>query len=281
ITTPYHVKCGILDVLLKLITSCDDLEPTSILIPILTELQKNGQKEIKKKSQNIFFLLNAKGINSPSSEFESESLKEKEQKIQQLEEQKRIQETEINKLKQENSKEKQEKEKERIEKERKDSEINKLKQENSKEKQEKERERNEKERKEEENKILKEEIKKMKKENEKLKPKPPQDFPIAIHNPDPSDIDFSDIDGKMKKITKKEYKNNTISLSQILENGIWEIETEFSGDLDYPCIGVMKDSFNFTAEQHSTNYSDNGMMEKFIIRIIRHLEIKDIQQVRK
>ncbi|KAA6354293.1 MAG: hypothetical protein EZS28_050180, partial [Streblomastix strix] len=161
--------------------------------------------------------------------------KEKESKIRQLEEQKRIQETEINKLKQENSKEKQEKEKERNEKERKDSEIIKLKEEN----------------------------KKIKEENEKLKPKPSQvnssvnsDFPIAIHNPDPSDIDFSNIDGRMKKITKKEDIYNTISLTQILENGIWEIETEFSGNLYCSCIGVMKDSLNFSTGQHSTNYSD-------------------------
>ncbi|KAA6326356.1 MAG: hypothetical protein EZS28_053962, partial [Streblomastix strix] len=81
-------------------------------------------------------------------------------------------------------------------------------------------------------------------------------FPIAIHNPDPSDIDFSDIDGIMKKITKIQEKHNTISLTEILENGIWEIETEFSGDLDQTCIGVMKDSFNFAEGQHSTNYSD-------------------------
>ncbi|KAA6372210.1 MAG: hypothetical protein EZS28_032263, partial [Streblomastix strix] len=161
--------------------------------------------------------------------------KEKDCKIQQLEEQKRIQETEINKLKQENQKEKQEKERERIEKERKEEEINKLK----------------------------EEIKKIKEENEKLKPKPSQvnssvnsDFPIAIHNPDPSDIDFSDIDGRMKKITKKEYKDNTISLTQVLENGIWEIETEFSGNLELTCIGVMKDSLNFSSGQHSPSYSD-------------------------
>ncbi|KAA6333095.1 MAG: hypothetical protein EZS28_053208, partial [Streblomastix strix] len=80
-------------------------------------------------------------------------------------------------------------------------------------------------------------------------------FPIAIHNPDPSDIDFSDIDGRMKKITKKQNKYNIISLTEILENGIWEIETEFSGDLNCTCIGVMKDSFNFTAGYHSTQYS--------------------------
>ncbi|KAA6354068.1 MAG: hypothetical protein EZS28_050405, partial [Streblomastix strix] len=154
--------------------------------------------------------------------------KEKDCKIQQLEEQKRIQETEIIKLIEENQKEKQEKE-------RKEEEINKLKEEN----------------------------KKIKEENEKLKPKPPQvnssvnsDFPIAIHNPDPSDIDFSDIDGRMKKITKKQDKDNTISLTQVLENGIWEIETEFSGDHKWTCIGVMKDSFNFKAGQYSTGYSD-------------------------
>ncbi|KAA6322409.1 MAG: hypothetical protein EZS28_054438, partial [Streblomastix strix] len=84
-------------------------------------------------------------------------------------------------------------------------------------------------------------------------------FPIAIHNPDPSDIDFSDID----------------------ENGIWEIETEFSGYLDNSCIGVMKDSFNFSAGQHSTNYSDYIITDQYVIRIIGYLEMKDIQQVRK
>ncbi|KAA6381107.1 MAG: hypothetical protein EZS28_023367, partial [Streblomastix strix] len=230
-------------------------------------------------------------INSPSSESESESLKEKDSKIQQLEESNKHKDAEINKLKQENQKEKQEKERERNEKERKDSEINILKQENQKEKQEKERERiekerkvseinilkqenqkekqekererNEKQRKEEEINKLKDGNKKIKEEIEKLKPKPSQvnssvnsDFPIAIHNPDPSDIDFSDIDGIMKKITKKQDKPNTISLTEILENGIWEIETEFSVDLDSICIGVMKDSFNFTAGQHSSNCSD-------------------------
>ncbi|KAA6372240.1 MAG: hypothetical protein EZS28_032234 [Streblomastix strix] len=93
-------------------------------------------------------------------------------------------------------------------------------------------------------------------EIEKVKPKPTHDFPIAIHNPDPSDIDFSDIDGRMKKITKKQSKYNSVSLTQVIENGIWEIETEFTGDLRATCIGVMKNSHNFSAGDHSTHYSD-------------------------
>ncbi|KAA6380743.1 MAG: hypothetical protein EZS28_023729 [Streblomastix strix] len=196
-------------------------------------------------------------IESEITEIENKQ-KEKDQKIQQLEEsnrhleeQKRIQEEEINKLKKDKQKEKQETEIERIEKERKEEEINKLKDENKK---------------------MKEEIEKLNKENqikkiqdiknksqeeiEKVKPKPSQDFPIAIHNPDPSDIDFSDIDGRMKKITKKQQKWNSISLTQVIENGIWEIETEFNNSgIGSVAVGIVQDSCNIQAGQHCNQTS--------------------------
>ncbi|KAA6399480.1 MAG: hypothetical protein EZS28_004991 [Streblomastix strix] len=80
-TTPYHVKCGLLDILLRLVTGSDDLQPTSILIPILTELKNNGEKEIKNKSINILGIQNTKGINAISFDF-----KEKDDEIKQLKE---------------------------------------------------------------------------------------------------------------------------------------------------------------------------------------------------
>ncbi|KAA6396526.1 MAG: hypothetical protein EZS28_007948 [Streblomastix strix] len=80
-TPPYHVKCGILDIIHKLIATVDDLQPMSILIPILNEMKNNGEKEIKKKSFNILAILSAKEINAPS----SESTQDKDLQIQQLE----------------------------------------------------------------------------------------------------------------------------------------------------------------------------------------------------
>ncbi|KAA6353270.1 MAG: hypothetical protein EZS28_051203, partial [Streblomastix strix] len=69
-TTPYHVKCGLLVIIQRLVSTVDDLQPTSILIPILTELKNNGEKDIKNKSINILGIQSAKGINSSS--FESQ-----------------------------------------------------------------------------------------------------------------------------------------------------------------------------------------------------------------
>jgi hypothetical protein len=76
------VKCGLLDIVIRLISTVDDLQPISILIPILIVLKTNEDKNIKKKSENIFIFLNSKGINAPL----SESTKEKDEKIQYLEE---------------------------------------------------------------------------------------------------------------------------------------------------------------------------------------------------
>ncbi|KAA6382135.1 MAG: hypothetical protein EZS28_022340, partial [Streblomastix strix] len=99
--------------------------------------------------------------------------------------------------------------------------------------------------------------------------KPPQDFPIAIHNVEPADIDLTDINGVMKKISKKQTKYNTVSLTQVIENGIWAIESEFycSQYDGYGAIGITPDSFNIPAGQYpgvqqswgtSTVYCRNG-----------------------
>ncbi|KAA6377010.1 MAG: hypothetical protein EZS28_027461 [Streblomastix strix] len=86
-TTPYHVNCGLLDIVHRLVSTIDDLLPSSILIPVLTELKNNKDKNRKKKSENIVAILNSKGIKAPLSES-----KEKDQKIQQLEESNRLKE---------------------------------------------------------------------------------------------------------------------------------------------------------------------------------------------
>ncbi|KAA6379905.1 MAG: hypothetical protein EZS28_024569 [Streblomastix strix] len=82
ITTPYHVKSGILDIILKLIETIDDFQPTAVLIPILTDLKNNGEKEIKNQSISILAIQRAKGINASS----SSNSQEKDEQIKQLKE---------------------------------------------------------------------------------------------------------------------------------------------------------------------------------------------------
>ncbi|KAA6361901.1 MAG: hypothetical protein EZS28_042572 [Streblomastix strix] len=108
---------------------------------------------------------------------------------------------------------------------------------------------------------MKQENEKLKEEIEKLKPKPNQDFPIQIINQDPSDLEFADIDGIQKRITKKQNKYNTVSLSQVMEDGIWTMESEFqcSPTNVNASIGIVKDSFNFPVNTHpnSSPYNQN------------------------
>ncbi|KAA6359761.1 MAG: hypothetical protein EZS28_044712, partial [Streblomastix strix] len=225
--TPYHVKCGILDVLLKLVTSCDDLQPTSILIPILIQFQKNGEKEIKKKSENIFAILNIKGINATSSDS-----KEKDEKIDQLELMNRNKDEENNVLNTENLKLIKEIEKIKMNYPQviphEFNVANRLTGLGPD--------------------ILTDLLSEMQhiedavqlvgvnKKTLNLKNNSrfiqiieqisrDKDFSIAIHNPDPSDIEFSDVDATMKKITKKQSKCNSVTLSQDLEDKIWSLET--------------------------------------------------------
>ncbi|KAA6368456.1 MAG: hypothetical protein EZS28_036017, partial [Streblomastix strix] len=79
--TPNYLISGILDIILKLLATADDLQPIAILIPLLNEMKINGEKNIKKKTENILFILLAKGINSHT----SENSNEKDEKIHLLE----------------------------------------------------------------------------------------------------------------------------------------------------------------------------------------------------
>ncbi|KAA6355005.1 MAG: hypothetical protein EZS28_049468, partial [Streblomastix strix] len=71
-------------------------------------------------------------------------------------------------------------------------------------------------------------------------------YPIQIINNDPPEIVFSDIDGIMKKISKKNIKWTTVSLTQILENGIWQMEAEFNN------------SDNVADRNHMVSYGMSG-----------------------
>ncbi|KAA6353487.1 MAG: hypothetical protein EZS28_050986 [Streblomastix strix] len=102
-------------------------------------------------------------------------------------------------------------------------------------------------------------------------------YPIEIHNTDPIDFEITDIDGFQKKISKKFNKDNAVSLTQILEDGIWSIETMFNTTTVYNgnCgIGIMSDSYSFPA---GTNpyYGPHFGKGLFVIKEKEHLEILD------
>ncbi|KAA6355058.1 MAG: hypothetical protein EZS28_049415, partial [Streblomastix strix] len=225
ITTPYHVKCGLLDIIQRLVSTVDDLQPTSILIPILTELKNNGEKDLKYKSISILAIQSAKGINSTSS---SDS-KEKDDEIKQLKAEKERKEDELLR--------------ERRRADEAEQRIRRLEQEKEQEKQKKEKK--------------EAELKKLKDENENLKSnqkqqiekpfqKTSQDFPVAIHNIKSGYQEFSDINGVMKKITQKPDFHICYSLTQVMENGIWDLEAQFNTTQDdgWGALGIVQDTFN-------------------------------------
>ncbi|KAA6375815.1 MAG: hypothetical protein EZS28_028659 [Streblomastix strix] len=226
---PIHVKNGILDVLFKLIGSSQNLEALSVLIPILEQMKTNGEQELKNKAKKILGLLSSEGIT-----FSSSSSKEKDERIQLIESEKIKQGEEINKMKEEIEKIKREKDeenvklKEEIEKEKKradetEEKVRKVEQEKEQEKQEKE---------------------KKEAELKKLNEKPI----IAIINPDPTDIEFADVDGTMKKISKKLQKWNTVSLTQVMDHDIWSMEVMFNNTRNaYAAVGIVRDTFNIPA----------------------------------
>ncbi|KAA6388697.1 MAG: hypothetical protein EZS28_015776 [Streblomastix strix] len=249
IATPYHVKCGLLDIIQRLVSTVDDLQPTSILIPILTELKNKGEKEIKKKSENIFIFLNAKGINSTSS---SDS-KEKDDEIKQLKEGMEREKAEKEKNKEELRRKEEELLRERRRADEAEQRIRRLEQEKEQEKQEKEKK--------------EAELKKLKDENENLKSnqkqqiekpiqKLPQDFPIAIHNINSTYQDFSDINGVMKKLTQKQNEYICSSLTQVMVNGIWDLEAQFNTPNDgWGALGIVQDQFNIPVGCYPINNS--------------------------
>jgi hypothetical protein len=72
---PNHVRNNLLDLLLKLAGSAEDLQPLSILIPILERIKTDGEPELKNKAKRILALIASEGISSLS------DTKEKDEKI--------------------------------------------------------------------------------------------------------------------------------------------------------------------------------------------------------
>ncbi|KAA6360226.1 MAG: hypothetical protein EZS28_044247, partial [Streblomastix strix] len=77
---------------------------------------------------------------------------------------------------------------------------------------------------------------------------------FAIHNPEPSDIELSDVDGKMKRISKKLNKYQTVSLTQVLQDGIWSLEAEFeNGRGNTGALGIVRDAYIIPAGAFPTD----------------------------
>ncbi|KAA6363335.1 MAG: hypothetical protein EZS28_041137 [Streblomastix strix] len=84
-------------------------------------------------------------------------------------------------------------------------------------------------------------------------------YPIAIINKVPGDVKFIDIDLVQKKIYKKKDEWNTISLVQVLDNGIWTLEALFQNTDRYAAIGIVRDSYEIPAKANyaSKPYTDH------------------------
>ncbi|KAA6379950.1 MAG: hypothetical protein EZS28_024525 [Streblomastix strix] len=72
-------------------------------------------------------------------------------------------------------------------------------------------------------------------------------YPIAIINKIPEDVEFIDIDLVQKKIYRKKDEWSTISLVQVLDNGIWSLEALFQTRYG-EAIGIVRDSYDIPAK---------------------------------
>ncbi|KAA6400090.1 MAG: hypothetical protein EZS28_004384 [Streblomastix strix] len=96
---------------------------------------------------------------------------------------------------------------------------------------------------------LKNEKEKKKAEKEKLKLEPPQELQINIINPDPVDFSSSVEANGQLKISKKQNKWNTFSLSQVLENGVYATEVEFFNTKGgHSAVGIVKDTYTIATD---------------------------------
>ncbi|KAA6360384.1 MAG: hypothetical protein EZS28_044089, partial [Streblomastix strix] len=119
---PIFIKVGLLDVVLRLVTTAEGLQSLALLIPILEDIKLNGEDELKSKSKKILNNLNAEGINVQSTSNKEEMKSEKEENVRLKEE--------LLREKEENRKKDEELRKEREDKQRILEENGKLKFEN-------------------------------------------------------------------------------------------------------------------------------------------------------
>ncbi|KAA6353068.1 MAG: hypothetical protein EZS28_051405, partial [Streblomastix strix] len=69
---------------------------------------------------------------------------------------------------------------------------------------------------------------------------------IEIICKNPEDLEFTDIDDVQKKVTNINRESYTVSLSQVLENGIWQLEAQFEKKGQFSGIGIVSDSYVFS-----------------------------------
>ncbi|KAA6370464.1 MAG: hypothetical protein EZS28_034009, partial [Streblomastix strix] len=91
---PIFIKFGLLDVVLRLVTTAEGLQSLALLIPILEDIKLNGEGELKSKSKKILGQLSIEGINVQSSSNKEEMKSDKEENIR-LKEEHRIKDEEI------------------------------------------------------------------------------------------------------------------------------------------------------------------------------------------
>ncbi|KAA6387777.1 MAG: hypothetical protein EZS28_016703 [Streblomastix strix] len=68
-------------------------------------------------------------------------------------------------------------------------------------------------------------------------------YPINILNLNPDIQNITDIDGIQKMISNLRSNYNCISLDQVLEDGIWQMECEFKDTRYYSTVGIVRDSY--------------------------------------
>ncbi|KAA6373289.1 MAG: hypothetical protein EZS28_031185 [Streblomastix strix] len=89
-------------------------------------------------------------------------------------------------------------------------------------------------------------------------------YPISIINKDPDCVYLIDIDGVQKKIQKKNYPRwSTISLDQVLNNGIWSFEVMFQNTYGDAAIGIVRDSYDIPAKACYINYPHTDHIAAF------------------
>ncbi|KAA6340729.1 MAG: hypothetical protein EZS28_052514, partial [Streblomastix strix] len=89
-------------------------------------------------------------------------------------------------------------------------------------------------------------------------------YPIEIINKDPDCVKFIDIDGYQKNIYKKKIGYNTISLVQVLDNGIWTLEAMFQNSGGYNnTIGIVRDSYDIPAKAYYAFQPHNDHIAAF------------------
>ncbi|KAA6385053.1 MAG: hypothetical protein EZS28_019421 [Streblomastix strix] len=88
-------------------------------------------------------------------------------------------------------------------------------------------------------------------------------YPIEIINKDPQHIEITALDLVQRRINIKKANPCTITLSQILESGIWSIEVLFQKTQGRSGIGVVRDLYNIPAGAIPTEEPHNKFIALF------------------